>query len=110
MYERPASAFVAGFVGTSNIVDGVSMRPEKISMAPAGARCPRGRAASRGTVDELVYTGATTRCVVALDHGATLSVLLLNGAEATRRSPRAANGCCLTWHPEHETQLKEATG
>src|SRR6185295_18105395 len=28
VYERPASAFVAGFVGTSNIIDGVSVRPE----------------------------------------------------------------------------------
>jgi putative spermidine/putrescine transport system ATP-binding protein len=101
VYERPASAFVAGFVGTSNIIDGVSVRPEKISIGGEG------RAASRAPVDELVYTGATTRCVVALDDGTTLSVLLLNGAGATT-VPARGERVRLTWHPEHEIQLKEA--
>ena len=101
VYERPASAFVAGFVGTSNIIDGVSVRPEKISMGGEG---PRG---VEGTVDELVYTGATTRCVVTLDDGTALSVLLLNGAGATT-VPARGERVRLTWHPEHEIQLKEA--
>jgi putative spermidine/putrescine transport system ATP-binding protein len=101
VYERPASAFVAGFVGTSNIIDGVSVRPEKISIGGEG---PRG---VEGTVDELVYTGATTRCVVTLDDGTALSVLLLNGAGATT-VPARGERVRLTWHPEHEIQLKEA--
>ena len=101
VYERPASAFVAGFVGTSNIIDGVSVRPEKISIGGDG---PRG---VEGTVDELVYTGATTRCVVALDDGTALSVLLLNGAGVTT-VPARGERVRLTWHPEHEIQLKEA--
>ena len=100
VYERPASAFVAGFVGTSNIVDGVSIRPEKITIGGDG---PCG---VEGTVDELVYTGATTRCVVALDDGTTLSVLLLNGAGAVA-VPARGERVRLTWHPEHETRLKE---
>jgi putative spermidine/putrescine transport system ATP-binding protein len=100
VYERPASAFVAGFVGTSNIVDGVSVRPEKIIIGGDG---PRG---AEGTVDELVYTGATTRCVVTLDDGTALSVLLLNGAGATT-VPARGERVRLTWHPEHEIQLKE---
>jgi putative spermidine/putrescine transport system ATP-binding protein len=101
VYERPASAFVAGFVGTSNVIDGISVRPEKITIGGDG---PRG---VEGTVDELVYTGATTRCVVTLDDGTALSVLLLNGAGA---APVPARGerVRLTWHPEHETRLKEA--
>jgi len=101
VYERPASAFVAGFVGTSNIIDGVSVRPEKISMGGEG---PRG---VEGTVDELVYTGATTRCVVTLDDGTALSVLLLNGA-GVAAVPARGERVRLTWHPEHEIQLKEA--
>jgi putative spermidine/putrescine transport system ATP-binding protein len=101
VYERPASAFVAGFVGTSNIVDGVSVRPEKISIGGEGSR------GVEGTVDELVYTGATTRCVVSLDDGTALSVLLLNGAGATA-VPARGERVRLTWHPEHEIQLKEA--
>ena len=50
IYEHPASAFVAGFVGVSNILSGAaaaaiagappafSIRPEKIVIAPAGHR------------------------------------------------------------------------
>ena len=29
-YERPASAFVAGFLGKTNLIDGMAVRPEKI--------------------------------------------------------------------------------
>ena len=101
VYERPATAFVAGFVGTSNIIDGVSVRPEKISIGGDGSR------GVEGTVDELVYTGATTRCVVTLDDGTALSVLLLNGAGVTT-VPARGERVRLTWHPEHEIQLKEA--
>jgi putative spermidine/putrescine transport system ATP-binding protein len=100
VYERPVSAFVAGFVGTSNVIDGVSVRPEKITI---GGDSPR---RVEGTVDELVYTGATTRCVVTLDDGTALSVLLLNGAGATT-VPARGERVRLTWHPEHEIQLKE---
>jgi putative spermidine/putrescine transport system ATP-binding protein len=98
VYERPASAFVAGFVGTSNVVDGVSIRPEKISLAGEGDR------SAAGVVEELVYTGATTRCVVALETGGTLTVLLLNGADD---APVPARGepVRLSWRREHEIHL-----
>jgi putative spermidine/putrescine transport system ATP-binding protein len=98
IYERPASRFVAGFVGTSNIVDGVSIRPEKIRIVAEGEP---GRA---GVVEELVYTGATTTCVVALETGGSLSVLLLNGADD---APVPARGepVRLSWRTEHEIRL-----
>jgi putative spermidine/putrescine transport system ATP-binding protein len=98
VYERPASAFVAGFVGTSNVVDGVAIRPEKISLSGGGDR------SATGVVEELVYTGATTRCVVALETGGTLSVLLLNGADD---APVPARGepVGLSWRSEHEIHL-----
>jgi len=35
-YERPATPFVAGFLGKTNLVKGASMRPERISFAAAG--------------------------------------------------------------------------
>jgi putative spermidine/putrescine transport system ATP-binding protein len=104
VYERPASAFVAGFVGTSNIINGASVRPEKITLTSKGAPVPDGVHSVEGTVDELVYTGATTRCVVALDAGDNLSVLLLNGATATT-VPARGERVCLYWRPEHETRL-----
>ena len=37
-YERPATPFVASFLGKTNLVNGATVRPEKISFAPAGPR------------------------------------------------------------------------
>ncbi|MET1060902.1 MAG: ABC transporter ATP-binding protein [Nocardioides sp.] len=88
LYEHPASAFVAGFVGTSNLLEGdvarsvvgepgpFVIRPEKVWMlgpgeAPAGAG---DRCVARGTVREVVYLGSVTHSVVDLDAGATLTV------------------------------------
>ena len=35
-YERPATPFVANFLGKTNLVDGATVRPERISFAGAG--------------------------------------------------------------------------
>src|SRR5712675_2750335 len=35
-YERPATPFVAGFLGKTNLVKGATVRPERISFAAAG--------------------------------------------------------------------------
>ncbi len=35
-YEKPATAFVANFLGKTNLVNGASVRPERISFAAAG--------------------------------------------------------------------------
>ena len=70
VYERPASEFVADFVGTSNILerDGarVCIRPERISLADAGLPA---------TVGDVVFVGAFTRYSVTTDHGEDLVVV-----------------------------------
>ncbi len=127
VYERPATAFVAGFVGTSNVLgpdlvgpdlsdsnatghDGSwSVRPEKITIEPVGGPGPDGARTAVGVVDELVYTGPTTRCVVALDGGGQLSVLLLNGAAALT-APERGQQVQLSWWQEHEIRLHDPAG
>jgi putative spermidine/putrescine transport system ATP-binding protein len=116
VYERPASPFVAGFVGTSNLLrpdaarallgrDGTwSVRPEKIRLATPGAAVPDGTTTATGTVSEIVYTGATTRCLVALDAGARLSVLLVNDGGPTS-GPGRGDAVRLYWRPEHEVPV-----
>jgi putative spermidine/putrescine transport system ATP-binding protein len=82
IYERPATAFVAGFVGASNIVDAevalrligqrraFSLRPERIRIG-GGAD---GEHAVAGTIASVQYHGASTRIEVALDGAGTLIV------------------------------------
>jgi putative spermidine/putrescine transport system ATP-binding protein len=97
VYERPATRFVAGFVGTANLlVPGAgaelmaqdatfSVRPEKVRLAPedrpAGAGSPDApddEVAALGEVREVSYAGAITRYTVDLDAGATFVVLEQN--------------------------------
>jgi putative spermidine/putrescine transport system ATP-binding protein len=82
IYERPATAFVAGFVGASNIIEAdaaqrligqrraFSLRPERIRI---GAAADGGHGAL-GTVASVQYHGASTRIEVALDGAGTLIV------------------------------------
>ena len=82
IYERPATAFVAGFVGASNIIDAeaalrligqrraFSLRPERIQI---GAAADGGHGAT-GTVASVQYHGASTRIEVALDGAGRLIV------------------------------------
>jgi putative spermidine/putrescine transport system ATP-binding protein len=92
IYERPASPFVAGFVGTSNLLTGAtaetllgtegtfSVRPEKIAIAArTNAPAPAaGEVTAAGRVVEVIYAGPTTRFVVDLDAGARLVAVAQN--------------------------------
>jgi putative spermidine/putrescine transport system ATP-binding protein len=82
VYERPASEFVAGFVGTSNIVerDGhkFTIRPEKVHVLESDETPPEGMHATRGQIGEVVYLGSVTRYVIELEDGTTITALRQN--------------------------------
>jgi putative spermidine/putrescine transport system ATP-binding protein len=93
VYEEPATAFVAGFVGISNVLSGAAatavtgsghaftIRPEKIRMdEPDGLGAVPGsnECTAVGIVEEVVYLGSTTRYVVDLDAGGRLVVTRQN--------------------------------
>jgi putative spermidine/putrescine transport system ATP-binding protein len=82
IYEHPANEFVAGFVGTSNVIerDGArfTVRPEKIHLLTDGAEVPSGMQSAAGAVREVVYLGSVTRYFVDLDEGQTLVALRQN--------------------------------
>ena len=88
VYERPATEFVAGFVGTANLLrDGealVSIRPEHIRFGPP----TDGEIGADGIVGDVQYLGPTTRFRVTIDGGTALYVDVSN----TESSPRAAVG------------------
>ncbi|MGK2853707.1 MAG: ABC transporter ATP-binding protein [Microbacteriaceae bacterium] len=95
IYERPASPFVASFVGTSNLFTAAearemfgqlgtfSLRPEKISLSAAGA--PGTAHALPGVIIEVIYLGSSTRILVRLTGGKVLTVLEQNTSDG--RSP-----------------------
>ena len=82
IYENPATSFVAGFVGVSNVLTGALserlvgrpgtflVRPEKVlvSRAANGAP-PTERPALRAVVEEVTYQGPLTRVVAVTDDG-----------------------------------------
>jgi len=107
MYEHPRTAFVAGFIGTSNILrrDGrtFTVRPEKIRMLAAEAT-----EGEPGTVRATAYLGPATRFVVALDEGGELTVVQQNletGSEDIDRME--GRRVRLHWRPDVEFAIEE---
>jgi putative spermidine/putrescine transport system ATP-binding protein len=105
IYEHPATVFVAGFVGVSNLLerDGkqYTVRPEKI-------RVTTGDEGEPGTIRDAVYMGPVTRYIVELDAGGELSVLHQN-LETSSSDVAAAQGrrVRLAWSPDAMFEIKE---
>jgi putative spermidine/putrescine transport system ATP-binding protein len=115
VYERPANAFVAGFVGVSNVVERggrrFAVRPEKIHMTDAGAATRGGSEAETGRIKDVVYAGMVTRYVVELDRGGELQVVRQN-LETSSAEVLDARGkrVQLEWSPEHTLELEGNPG
>lgn len=111
VYERPATSFVAGFVGSANILDpstaerltgrrqAFSLRPERIAVGGPG------EVEVEGTVVETQYHGASTRLDVALDHGPVLVVERRNDGSAIR--PERGSRIRLGWPMAAMQPLRE---
>jgi ABC-type Fe3+/spermidine/putrescine transport system ATPase subunit/spermidine/putrescine-binding protein len=78
VYEQPHTAFVAGFIGVSNLIerDGhrITVRPEKITLLEDGQQDPPSTHVESGRVQDVIYAGVLTRYVVDLDGGGELVV------------------------------------
>ena len=121
VYERPANPFVAGFVGTSNVLAGraaaelvgeagtFTVRPEKIHVLDAGAPTPPGHCQAAGTVRDVAYAGPVTRLTVTLDVGGELVVLQQNlSTTSAEVAALAGSRVKLVWRPEHNFPLSPA--
>jgi putative spermidine/putrescine transport system ATP-binding protein len=114
VYEHPATRFVAGFVGTSNLLTGdiaqavigtagtFTIRPEKIRIADAGAVAGDDEIAADGRIHDVVYLGSDTRYIVNLDAGARLVVLRQN-LDTSSMEALAQEGTAvrLIWKRQH---------
>jgi putative spermidine/putrescine transport system ATP-binding protein len=114
VYEKPATRFVAGFVGTSNLLvgaaaqaivgaDGIfTVRPEKIRLASRDESPQSDEIGAAGTIREVVYLGPDTRYVVELEAGGELVVteqnLTTSSTEALEARGRRVR---LIWKRQH---------
>jgi putative spermidine/putrescine transport system ATP-binding protein len=111
VYERPATEFVAGFVGVSNVLERngkrFTVRPEKIHMLAEDEPADRGDTVEPGRVRDVVYVGMFTRYIVELDSGGELTVVRQNletsSHEALEFRGRRVR---LTWRPEHTFEIE----
>ena len=119
VYEHPATGFVAGFVGVSNLVSGetaraltglpatFTIRPEKILIREPGASVGDGMCWADGRVRDVVYLGAHTRYWVELDAGGEL-VITQQNVESTSMDVLAARDrrVRLVWHRLHNRPVE----
>ena len=105
VYERPATEFVAGFVGVSNVLERegrrFTVRPEKIRILMDSDSPETGAHVESGRVKDVVYVGMVTRYVVDLDAGGELMVVRQN-LETSSQDVLEARGkqVRLEWRPE----------
>jgi putative spermidine/putrescine transport system ATP-binding protein len=118
VYEHPATRFVAGFVGTSNLLrDDVAervvgtrgtftIRPEKIHLAAPDAPVGADEGAASGVIRDVVYLGPDTRYIVTLDAGSELVVtqqnLTTTSTEALAQQGKAVR---LVWKRQHQLPI-----
>jgi len=99
LYTRPKTAFVAGFVGSANVVEpelaarltgraqAFAIRPELIRILADGA-VPAGYVSAEGVLENILYHGASSRCHVRTDGGAVFAVAQPeSGGAATLPAP-----------------------
>jgi putative spermidine/putrescine transport system ATP-binding protein len=109
-YEQPATDFVAGFIGVSNLLERggrhFTVRPEKIRMLADGEEPAPGAHVERGWIRDVVYVGMVTRYVVALDDGGELAVVQQNFESAEEASRARDTNVRLAWRPEQTVTVK----
>jgi putative spermidine/putrescine transport system ATP-binding protein len=114
VYEQPATPFVAGFVGTTNLVDGEaavllfgeagtwSIRPERVRVVEPQHAAADSERSVDGSVREVVYLGSAIRLLVDTPAGTSLVATQPNLATAhTQLDGWLGRPVRLIWQREH---------
>jgi putative spermidine/putrescine transport system ATP-binding protein len=117
LYTRPRTAFVANFVGSANVVDATTaerltgraqsfaIRPELIDVIAPGSSPAAGSVSCSGTLEDVLYHGANSRCHVRLDGGTVLAVARAESTTVAALPPQGSR-VQLAWRPESMVQLE----
>jgi putative spermidine/putrescine transport system ATP-binding protein len=122
VYERPKTRFVAGFVGTSNLLTRevaqavlgragtYTIRPEKIHLQEPDRPVGPDETGAVGVVQDVVYVGPDTRFVVALEAGSRLMVTQQNlTTSSTEALALEGTSVRLVWKRQHELSIADGT-
>jgi ABC-type Fe3+/spermidine/putrescine transport system ATPase subunit len=109
LYERPATRFVADFIGIANILETapgrwLALRPEKITLS---AERPVTAHAVAGKVVEVAYEGDRSLYRVAVDNGPLMQVVTMNIARARESAYRRGDSVWLGWADDAGQALDE---
>jgi spermidine/putrescine transport system ATP-binding protein len=138
IYDRPATTFVAGFIGVSNLMPGTVRKSGRngeveldsgvkvstdVDGFDAGERCHavvrpeklylgsggRDEPTVEGLVESSLYLGTSTQLIVRLDGDVRMTVLVPNTDEADRQQlPGGGARVKLSWAPAHMHVVGEA--
>lgn len=119
LYDRPATPFVAQFLGVSNLLPAkqlggeteqlANIRPERIKLLGKGQKAQSGWVAADARIANVAYAGAMTILTIDLKAGQSLTVTVLN-EELPGQGGRFAEGDSVTatWQKAHVAQIPKS--
>lgn len=120
VYENPSTAFVAGFLGVSNLLEGdaaralvgrselVNIRPERIRLYGSGHKTEKAFSSTEGVVVEVAYTGANTIIIVENSAGVRLISTQLNEELPNHKDSFAVGDKVVaTWRDAHVATIPQ---
>jgi putative spermidine/putrescine transport system ATP-binding protein len=117
LYTRPATRFVATFVGTSNVLDGerakalgattFSIRPEHVRVSREPVRADE-LASVSGIVRDVQYHGATSRIEIEIDGGGRIVASVQNGDNGSVALPAVGETVHASWSRAAMVPLEDA--
>jgi ABC-type Fe3+/spermidine/putrescine transport system ATPase subunit len=103
IYDRPATHFVAEFIGDTNFIElgetTVAVRPERLSLARSNGGLP-------GEVVVAMVIGPAVQCVVRLDDGQEVVVRTQRSGESLAESLREGDRVSVSWAESEALSLE----
>jgi spermidine/putrescine transport system ATP-binding protein len=112
VYHRPATAFVAGFIGEANLLHGIArpgcltmVRPERVDVATAAP--PTGTPGVEATVTEIVFRGPTIH--VGMDALSGDAIVAHLAGDRFPDGLRPGDRVWATWRPDAAYDVPDGT-
>ncbi len=102
LFDRPATRFVAQFIGATNLFDGGgtsrSVRPERMRLVPSSGRV-------RGQVTDVQFYGGVSHCVIAVAEGPLGTPPSITVAVMGSTPVRPGDEVQVDWSDQDEVEL-----